>query len=356
MKTSSQILDTLRLQLPLKWWFSALTACLGAFAGLLGSIYVDSIKSAFPFVWGSGPIIWPAVLFWTALLIFGLFFGLGFNAQNEATNKLEQVIRTLPPRGFLVAFEDFFKECFAIDWKAHQEQKTLEGLKSSITTALSGVVFLVKTFDTRYDHPSYSVNIMLFKPIDEVSQSDLAELITFAEPGYNPDAWDGVLQLQTEFAFTLKEGGPQADTGVRAIMLPIPKPEYRSDDGKPTILPGAPTVFCDPTKFAGFENTLQLATWCREYSGLRASIAETIERYFVDGPGTEIRSFISVPIILPPTQPDEKPTVLGVLNLHSNREGILPGEKGGLFVPLTTPFMLIIARCLHEYTALSRTT
>src|SRR6266536_2752971 len=85
----------------LKWWFSALTACLGAFAGLLGAIYANRIQDAVPIIlvvehtlWVNGPLSWPAVLFWSSLVLFGLLVGLGFNAQNEATNKLEALIRT----------------------------------------------------------------------------------------------------------------------------------------------------------------------------------------------------------------------------------------------------------------------
>jgi hypothetical protein len=338
---------------PSKWWFSALTACLGAVAGLLGSIHAEQIKNAFPFAWPGTTIVWPALGFWASLLVFGYFFGLGFRAQNEATNKLEQVIRTLPPRGFLVVFEDLFKACFGVDALARDEGQ--QGIEASITTALVSIATLAKSFDTRRDHPQYSINVMLFRSINEVDKEDIRKNVIFAEPGYNPEAWEGVLQLQKEFAFTLSDDGKsgiQKDTGVNPIMLPIPKPEFRVDRGKPTILPGAPAVYCDPSNFAGFENTLELAKWCRDQSGLRASIADDIERYFRDGPGKEIRSFISIPIVLPDGA-DPPGETIGVLNLHSNRERMLPGEKAALFAPLTTPFVLLIGRCLKDYRALS---
>jgi hypothetical protein len=278
---------------------------------------------------------------------FGWFFGLGFNAQNEATNKLEQVIRTLPPKNFLVVFEDLFTQSFNVYWKANEERDNGK-LKDAIITTIAGVLFLVKSFDARHDHPQYSANIMLFKPTQDVTQKELDDSVLFTEPGFDPKSWDGVLQLQKDFAFSLKDNGLEPDTNIIPILLPIPKENLRMDKGKPTVLPGAPAVFCDPSTFGGFENTFQLATWCRDQSGLRASIAEDVERYFVDGPGREIRSFISIPITLPPVKPDTKHTVIGVLNLHSNREGILPGEKAGLFVPLTAPFMLLIAHCLQQ--------
>ena len=345
----NKVQNYLRLQLPLKWWFSALTACLGTLAGLLGSIYGTNIQNAFPFNWGSGPIVSQVVLFWISLIIFGCFFGLGFGAQNEATNKLEQMMRTLPPKGFLVTFETLFSNCFKVYWNASEAQNKPE-LVLAITTSLKGVLFLLKAFDTRHDHPQYSANIMLFKPIHEVSADSLKHVL-FKEPGYDFNAWDGVLELQSEYAFSLIDDAPTPDK-IPTIMLPVPKEEFRFDKGKPTVLPGAPAAFCDPTKSVGFENTLQLSTWCRQHSGLRESVAEEVEKYFVDGPGKEIRSFISIPILLPSTVPDATPTILGVLNLHSNRDRILPGEKAGLFVPLTAPFTSLIARSLQKYGSL----
>ena len=336
-----------------QWWFAGFTACLGAFAGLLGSVYATQIGGAFPLSlsFAVGPVIWEAVLFWVSLFAFGLFFGMGFKAQLDATNKLEQAIRTLPPKGFLIVFEDLFRITFATDSELNQATSDLASLTETIVAALSGVVLLVRQFDTRNDHPRYSVNLMVFKPIKDIESNELKKQIKFAEPGFNSAAWDGVLQLEPEFAYSVsgREAQPQKDQEVPPIMLPIPKPEYRSDKGKPTILPGAPDVFCNPNRFAGFENTLQLATWCREHSGLRASIAEDIERYFTEGPGKEIRSFISIPVVSPSSE-----EVLGVLNLNSNRDGFLLGEQAGLFVPLTTPFMLLISRALAKYIILQK--
>lgn len=337
-----------------QWWFAGFTACLGAFAGLLGSVYATQIGGAFPLSlsFAVNPVIWEAVLFWVSLFAFGLFFGMGFKAQLDATNKLEQAIRTLPPKGFLIAFEDLFRITFATDSESNLATSDLSSLTQTIVAALFGVVLLVRQFDTRNDHPSYSVNLMVFKPIKDIDSNELKKQIKFAEPGFDSDAWDGVLQLAPEFAYTVsgREAEPQQDKDVPPMMLPIPKPEYRSDNGKPTILPGAPNVFCNPDhRFAGFENTLQLATWCHDHSGLRPSIADDIKRYFTEGPGKEIRSFISIPVVSP-----NSTEVLGVLNMHSNRDGFLWGEQAELFVPLTTPFMLLISRALAKYILLQK--
>jgi hypothetical protein len=344
--------DTVFLRLPLKWWFSGFTAALGAFAGLLGSIYAEQIKSAFPFTFGDGPVVWSAVLFWAALLLFGCLFGLGFNAQNQVTTRLENVIRTLPPRDFLEVFETLFSQSFRVDWKAQEDKQDAEGHKGSIVAATSGLVWLVARFDARGDRARYSANIMVFRPIDTIPSQELKDNMIFAEPVQDASRLDGVLQLQTEFAFTMNKGTLEKDADAAPIMLPIPKPEFRIDEGKPTVLPGAPAVFCDPTTHVGFDDTLKLSDWCVKFSGLRPSIATQIQTYFRTGKGKEIRSFISIPI----GSPGQNDQVLGVLNIHCNREGMLPGDKAGLFVPLAHPFVLLIARALHRYGAFTQAT
>lgn len=267
------------------------------------------------------------------------------------------MIRTLPPKGLLVAFEDLIRASLRVDWIAHEAGPSLDRVKGSIVVAISGIVNLVRAFDVRNDHPRYSVNIMRFRTVTELGKEHVAKCIRFAEPGYDPAALDGVLQLDNDFAFTLDEGDakPKPDVDVQPILLPVPKLEFRFDQGKPTVLPGAPTVFCDPRKFVGFEKTSQLAAWVRDQSGLRDSVAEQMEQYFsAEGAAKDIRSFISIAIVMPGKEQNDKPQVLGVLNLHSDREGILPGEKAALFVPLMTPFMLLIAHSLEKYHVLSK--
>jgi hypothetical protein len=344
-----------RSRLPLRWWFPLLIACVGALAGVLGALYGTEIRSSVPFGWGTGPLVWAALLFWVALFAFAALFGLALHTQNEATRdgleqlkdrsaELQTLIRTLPPKGFLVTFEDLFRVSFEVDSRAGDNE---EGLKASIVVALGGIASLVRAFDSRDDGPEYLINLMVFRPTAQIRPEDLEKHVMFAEPGYNPRTWDGVLQLRQEFAYRFDQTSMQPDTQVEPLMLPIPEPSYRVDNGKRAILPGAPSVFCDPTKAAGFENTLELAAWCRERSALRSSVADEIERYYAAGAGKTIRSFICMPIVVTPT--GGAPVTIGVLNIQSSRPGLLPGEKAGQFVPLATPFVLVIGRSLARY-------
>lgn len=344
-----------RVPLALQWWYPPLVILSGAFALGLGTLYAEDIKSTAPFEWGSGPLVWPALLFWTALVVFALLFGATLHAQQRSTrkvldqisersNELQTLIRTLPPKSFLVTFEDLYRVSFDVDSRVGDSE---EGLRASIVVALGGIASLVRAFDVRDDGPQYSINVMVFRPTAQLRPEDLAKHVIFAEPGYNTGTWEGVLQLRQEFAYRFDQEHMEVDHDIEPIMLPIPEPAYRVDSGKPTILPGAPSVFCDPTKAAGVENTLELANWCRERSALRASVADEIERYYAAGAGSNIRSFICMPIVVTPS--GGTPVTIGVLNIQSSRPGLLPGEKAGHFVPLATPFMLLIGRSLAKY-------
>ncbi len=344
-----------RSPLPLQWWFPSLITCLAVFLAALGMLHADEIKSSVPFGWGPGVLVWPALLFWGGLLACGSLVGLMLSARSETTRaglaelkdrstELQTRIWELPPKGFLVTFEDLFRVSFDVDSRAGDSE---DGLKASIVVALGGIASLVRAFSSRGDGAHYFINLMVFRPAAQIRPEDLEKHVLFVEPGANPNTWDGVLQLRKEFAYRFDHDHVELDAEVEPIMLAIPEPGYRMDSGKPTLLPGAPSVFCDPTRCAGFENTLELAAWCRQHLALRSSVADDIERYYAAGAGTAIRSFICMPIVVTP--PGGSPITIGVLNIQSSRPGFLPGEQARHFIPLATPFVLLVGRSLSKY-------
>jgi hypothetical protein len=340
-------------QLALQWWMMPLLACLGVIVASVGSLHAPEIKASAP--WGAGAPVWPAVVFWIGLIAFASLVGIVASRRSRQTtealaelksrsSELQTRIDALPPKGFLVTFEDLFRISFDVDSRAGE---TEDGLKASMVVALGGIASLVRAFTNRADGAEYFINVMVFRPTAQMRTEDLARHVLFTEPGANANTWDGVLQLRKEFAYRFDHDNMQLDAEVEPIMLAIPEASYRVDNGKSTILPGPPAVFCDPTQAAGFENTLELAGWCREHLGLRASVANDIERYYAAGEGKRVRSFICMPIVVTP--PAGTPITIGVLNVQSSRPGFLPGEQAGHLIPLATPFVLLIGRALSKY-------
>ena len=342
-------------QLPLQWWFTPLITFLGVFVAAFGVLHVEEIRSSVPLGFGGGAVVWAPLVFWAGLITCATLIGLVLSTGNERTraaladlkersSELQARSQALPPRGFLVTFEDLFRLSFDVDSRTGE---TEDGLKASIVVALGGIASLVRAFTSRSDGAEYYINLMVFRPATQIRTEDLAKHVLFAEPGANPNTWDGVLQLRKEFAYRFDHDNMQPHAEVEPIMFAVPEPAYRMDNGKSTLLPGAPAVYCDPTRSAGFENTLELAAWCREHLALRSSVADDIERYYAAGDGKGIRSFICMPIIVTP--PGGSPITIGVLNIQSSRPGFLPGEQAGHFIPLATPFVLLIGRSLSKY-------
>ena len=184
-----------RSQLPLQWWFPSLIACLAVFVAGFGMLHADEIKSSAPFVWGTGPVVWPALVFWGALLACGSLIGLMLSARNETTRtglaelkerstELQARIQALPPKGFLVTFEDLFRVSFDVDSRAGESE---EGLKASIAVALGGIASLVRAFSSRAEGADYFVNLMVFRSIGQIRPEDLVEARPLRRAGRQPE-------------------------------------------------------------------------------------------------------------------------------------------------------------------------
>ena len=112
-----------------KWsyrpWYGVLLTFLGVWTGLYGSLFSNDIKNAFPFYWGKGDVSYVAFVFWILLAVFSFLFYFRHSAAHESQNllvhqseRLENLIRTLPPEGFLTEFAKISNLCQQNSWKA----------------------------------------------------------------------------------------------------------------------------------------------------------------------------------------------------------------------------------------------
>lgn len=354
-EVKAQLLSTEQVrQIALHPAFAGFTAALGGVAGLLGSVFPEDIKGAFPFAWGPD-IIGKAVLFWASLLGFGVCFAVGFRSQlreqqrqsdrlAEGVESLKVAVSTMPSEAFLSEFEDYYSLVAAQLTAAESPGATQDDLRTSLSTSLMAMLGLAHTFDGSPKDMRYSANLMVFRPMpdERQEQGEVLARARFIEPNADPASVQGILELLPEFSISLSVGGIEADNETQAICLPIPRESHRKVGNKTAVLPGAPAAYCYPQSPAWWPDTLKIGSWCRDNSALRPDIANQIERYFEDS-GSQVRSFISLPFGLPATDGGwEK--IQGVVNIHADVPGIL-GEMGvRQFVPLTLPFRVIVAR------------
>src|SRR5882724_4148076 len=117
LRAANEAIWTFWRALAVNPWFATLANALGVFAGLLGTLYTDDIRSAVPFEWApSGFLSIHATLFWVCFLVFGITFLSRERAvernRSEAERRLDQTIRTMPPRGFVTEFARYYEQCF----------------------------------------------------------------------------------------------------------------------------------------------------------------------------------------------------------------------------------------------------
>lgn len=343
--------------------FSAATAALGAIVGLFGSIFSTEIKGAFPFAWGEH-FVWQAAVFYVALALFAYCFRWQMFAQaqtlEESSERLERLIRTLPPDDFLRKYESFVVTAGAEVVRAGDPAVKHDGVNEAIQVTLLALLSLAKLFDGNPKSGRYAINIMTFKesPTVEEELKSWGARISFLEGSSLTDI-RGALELNPEFALVLPEGDsekPEIDSEVGEFALPIPTADsYCDSHGRNNILPGAPHAFCFPNEPAACRDTATLIADWSQTSGLRPEVADRLKEYFESDQGSNVRSFVSLPIFEPPEKTKKNPHVIGVVNIHSDQPGILADGGKDMFFPLATTFTLMLGALLRKLSRLGST-
>ncbi len=190
--------------------FSAATAALGAIVGLFGSIFSTEIKSAFPFAWGIH-FVWQAAVFYVALALFAYCFRWQMYAQaqtlEESSERLERLIRTLPPDDFLRKYESFVVTAGAEVVRAGDPAVKHDGVNEAIQVTLLALLSLAKLFDGNPKSGRYAINIMTFIESPKAAEElkSWGARISFLEGSSLTDI-RGALKLNPEFALVLPEG------------------------------------------------------------------------------------------------------------------------------------------------------
>jgi hypothetical protein len=331
--------------------YAAVVTFLSLFAGLLGALYPDEVKAAFPFYWGPGTVSWHAVAFWSSALGAAVLFFAGQRASDERLDEraqyFEQLIRSLPPSDFLFTFKEIYKRCnnaFVQVLIAPQASRTQAVVQQAIRVILNGVATLAQRFDAESPDVTYGANVMRFRAalsLDAVQADDVRKHLIFNEIDREVAALRGILDLDVELSTTTETDSLERDARLNHIILPVPKEVWSKDGKRLRVLPGAPLAFCLGV-LDGYEDTLLLGDWCRKQE-ISETVAQEVDRYFSDV-RRQVRSFISLPL----RASDDNQTIVGVMNVHRNKPGLLnakaPAEQ---FEPLVGPFQAMVAHLLR---------
>ena len=351
--------------------YATLTTVAGVATGLVGSLYLDEIRYAFPIgcLWDCDPdFSFDALRFW---ILLGIFSALLFSRRHSidkaakiSTNllvaqseDLATMIRTLPPKGFLDEFGRLSRTAYkvAVPILVNANLKDKERSAIAIRLVLDIIVDLARQFDGRPGTIVYSANVMTFVRTPKLEDAELEAIrarLHFARSDLDLRRVRGVLDLKTELSTTTATKEASKDKALRPFALPIyPDMEATTDDRR-RVLPGAPfAAFVDVEKVSVFRDTKELAEWCRERGDFAESISREVSDYFRDSgqSGGRVKSFVSLALWLSSEDlgldiGDEKRCV--VVNIHRNKERIIVSddEPLELFVAVMRPLIELVAR------------
>jgi hypothetical protein len=348
--------------------YAVLVTVLLALVGLLGSLFTNEIRSAFPFYWGwllsddHRPFFsrfgwsWLATGFWLLLLFVAWVFGVRQLATDEdqrklqsAVEKLERVVRTVPSPDFLAAFKGTFILCNTAAQavlEVDNASVTRDEIHQALHHILGSIALLAWKYDGQPQGVEYGANIMLFRPVEAIAPGEWEELRQRMPFDVTLDATDvvGVLDLQIELSAT-QGGGPDPSLQPLAIAIPRRHESRAQIDGCPRwrVLPGAPLAF-SCRRASHYADTTQLGRWLDANGDFSREVRQVVVQYFTSRDVPLVGSFLSVPIGV------GEETPRGVLNVHRSTAGLLKETESALqqFVPLLHPILLLVVRLLDR--------
>jgi hypothetical protein len=362
MRLASDMLELLKNRLEkciLNPLAGGATATLTILAGAFASFFADEIKShSYPWpVTSIKYLSWWSTSFW--LSVFGVGFLLGASqwgqaraaararsqVDQQATNleALIHRIESLPAESFLGSFQTATRRAMLSTLMASLDQdSTKEEVEHAIRNVLGAILSLAKEYDKSIKTAVYAANIMIFQQCHELEGSNRHKVIEL--PDNHPD-YRGRLVLLPCLSTSTDQRDFGIDPNQVDFELPIPLKTGLSIDGgnipRDPVLPGAPWAFVRK-EYASFASIPALHEWLNIKSGASISHQQAIRQYFTDGNGKHIRSFASMPLIgVDPQAEDHQP--IGVLNIHSDHEGLLESMGEERFVPLIEPFRMLLS-------------
>lgn len=333
-------------------FFGGATAFVTIMAGALASFYTSEIKNNLTPFWGADSFSSHASYFWACVILAGVFFVSSQWAQTRraarATSKLEEMInrlQTLPADGYLPSYQSCYRiaasNALAV---IYSQSATLTQVEAAIRTVLGAILETARDFDRSGD-TLYCANIMLWREGGVGLEAPTP--IHLVQGGNGCPQFAGLLELMPNLSTSTANQAYARDSHAKPVTLPVPRDSApvrnKNQELAYPMLPGAPWAFVNRV-FASYNSIKSLFNWLDTKSSADLHTIESIKKYFRDGDGKNIRSFGSIPILLPTASaPTEDSFPIGVLNLHSAQENILKDNGQTLFAPLLEPFLILLS-------------
>ena len=319
---------------------------------------------------------WFNALFWVGLAI-GVLAQVGFTALAERSAKanedkltgleaglkeqvtqlsrLPTIVRTQPPETFLVQYGQAIEANLLVAMRVLQDFDGDEGPPLAVRNTLQWLASLAALFDASNgaERGRFTANLMVFVPSHDLGP--WSSKIKFAD-GLDRSRYSGALVLRREFAVD-QDGKNAAPPEEFALLVPrtpqTEMPATASDAGKLlwTALPGAPLA-CARRGFELVNEPKQMGEWIRTHTDFRPSIAADVENYFRTI-HTSVAGFLSLPVVVPSTNPDEPGQVVGVANIDWTEARLLPLAEGAATFHRQVQPLLSLLALLIERTGLS---
>jgi hypothetical protein len=343
-------------------WYGTVVAMVGSLVFFLPELYGEEIRGAWPFYWGpfSG-FSRAAALFWLGVATVAGLLMLKNKADDDArlelvraTDRITELVQTLPPRGwredYAAAVNAAAEGLQAVVPRVRHPEVNRAHLAELIRELLGSIATLAYRFDaqprTAEGPVEYAANVMTFversgkgTPEDPFFADHVRAAVKFLPADFSLESLAGVLYLQPDLAYSTRTGGRDP---LPPLALPIPITP-RSASGGWRVLPGAPLAFVSKA-VDGYADVGTIGAWFDEFGDFPRSVRDEVLGHF-SGPGSAVRSFLSLPLIV-----DEEK--VGVLSIHAARPNLLGVLDAGTQTPAAAArrddFLALMTPLLRE--------
>lgn len=258
-------------------------------------------------------------------------------------------------RGFVEALRDE-AAALALTTPPAIPEDLADILRGYVRMVLSNVLAFVRDLEQSRDPGVvYAANVMRYYPVSQLDGLDgpkkqevIARLRFCNGAKRRVKGLDGVLDLDNRLSTSTAFASRRPDGKLLSLAFPIPK-RAKDEEGRYVVLPGAPLTFLELKTWGADADTMVERSRSAEWN-LPPKVAGELEQYLLSEEGRHVQSLLCHPLAL-----EEGKAAYGVLNIHSNRRGLLKDEaRRDRFALLLRPTVLVLLDLLERLDAYER--